>query len=373
MRILQVVLCITVICLVALCVWKLTPLTVINYSWIMINQEPAITHGARELNTLVAKQLTVEPTAGSEENTKFLYMLQTESCLSEYLQKVIGDPSVCPCDVSVLSLKTKCNMPPPPNVKYIYTGTKISWGGGRNVLFKEAMKRNQEYLYFIIMDDDIVLQEEGMKVTNGTPWRRFEEFLVRVEPAVAAVDTENKQWIQHASNGRRNMKCQVDINESSEYFSVARYGAAFNSFHNKTIRSLLPYTSKFDKTTWNFAAIHINVKIEIMYAGQSVLHNKIFATNTKHRPYSKHWPSPQELGSIFDEVAKDIPKKYRDSILMKGWREYGLGHELWSPTLCIPPPPPKIPIMQYSYLDGELAVYITELEVQPLYRSKLNI
>ena len=72
-------------------------------------------------------------------------------------------------------------MPPPPNVKYIYTGTKISWGGGRNVLFEEAMKRNQEYLYFIIMDDDIALQEEGMKVTNGTPWRRFEEFLVRVE------------------------------------------------------------------------------------------------------------------------------------------------------------------------------------------------
>ena len=98
-----------------------------------------------------------------------------------------------------------------------------------------------------------------------------------------------------------------------------------------------------------------------MYAGQSVLHNKIFATNTKHRPYSKHWPSPQELGSIFDEVAKDIPKKYRDSILMKGWREYGLGHELWSPTLCI----------QLSWWGT--SSYITELEVQPLYRSKLNI
>jgi hypothetical protein len=293
-------------------------------------------------------------------------MLQTESCIPEYLRKVIGDPSVCPCDVSVLSFRTECDETPPPNVEYIYTGTNTSWGGGRNVLYEEAMKRNQKYLYFIILDDDIILQQGRENVSDATPWRKFEEFLVRVEPALAAVDIEDNLWLHRAATGRKKMKCRANIYMSSEYFAVARYDAAFNAFHNKTIRNILPYTSVFDNTTWNFSPIYINIKIEVMYAGQSLLHNKIFAKNAQHRPYPKHYPSSRELNSIVDEVAKDIPKKYHDSILMKGWRKHGLRHELLSPTLCIPPPPPKIPIMQYGYLNGELAVYISELEVQPL-------
>ena len=374
MQTLLVFLCIEIVCLVVL-LWKLTPLTDLQQKlWQKsIDQEWAIKSGATILS---AKQLTDsrEPLVTPKEKAKFLYMLQTESCLSEYLQKVIGDPSVCPCDVSVLSFKTKCNKPPPPNVKYIYTGTNTSWGGGRNVLYEEAMKRKQEYLYFIILDDDIILTEVPGNMSNGTPctWRKFEEFLVRVEPAAAAVDIENNQWLKRAAKGRKNMKCYVDIDKSSEYFSVARYDAAFNAFHNKTIRTILPYTSKFDQTSWNFSPIYINIKIEIMYAGQSLLHNKIYATNTQHRPYPKHWASSQKLGSIIDEVAKDIPDKYRDSILMKGWRKDGLKHEQWSPTLCIPPPPPKVPIMPFGYLDGELAVYISELEVQPLYGFKYD-
>ena len=60
-------------------------------------------------------------------------------------------------------------------------------------------------------------------------------------------------------------------------------------------------------------------------------------------------------------MAKVIPEKYNDSILMRGWRKDGLGHEQLLPTLCIPPPPPKIPIIQYGYLDGKLT--ISEVEV----------
>ena len=318
----QTLYAIIAVCLVVvLCIWKLTPLS-INPS------------------AMLTKQLTDlgEPSVAQQESVKFLYMVQTDSCLPEYLLEVIGDPSVCPCNVSVLSFETECNTPPPPNVKYIYTGTNTSWGGGRNVLYEEAMKRKQEYLYFIILDDDLILEEDGVKVSNGTSWRKFEEFLVRVEPAVAAVDIGGKLWLRRAAKGRKKMKCHVDIDGSSEYFSVARYDAAFNAFHNRTIRNILPYTSKFDTITWNFAPIYINAKIEIMYAGHSVLHNKIFATNPVHRPYPKHWPSHWELNRIFDEVAKDIPEKYNDSILMRGWRKDGLGHEQLSPTLCTDSP-----------------------------------
>lgn len=371
---LKVVLCIKVIYLIVLlCIWKLTPINPQEKLWQMsMNQGGAVKNGAREPAILTANQLSEsgEPSAIGKD-VKLLYMLQTESCISEYLEKVIGDSSVCPCDVSVLSFRRKCDKTPPPNVEYIYTGTNTSWGGGRNVLYEEAMKRNQEYLFFILLDDDILLHEGHTNISDANPWRKFEEFLVRVEPAAAAVDIGDNTWLHRAAVGRKNMKCCVNINESAEYFSVARYDAAFNAFHNKTIRNILPYTSVFDQTIWNFSPIYINIKIEIMYAGQSLLHNKIFARNPQHRPYPKHWPSSQDLSNIIDEVAKDIPEKYHDSVLMKGWRKDGLRHEQWSPTLCIPPPPPKVPIMQYGYLDGELAVYISELEVEPLHETKV--
>ena len=287
-----------------------------------------------------------------KQNIRFLYMLQTESCLSEYLQEVIGDPSVCPCDVSVLSYRTKCDKPPPPNVRYIFTGTKTSWGGGRNVLYEEAMKRKQEYLYFIIMDDDIMIDREANE-SRDNPWRRFEEFLVRVEPATAAIDIEDKLWLHRAANGRKNLRCSV--NESAEYLSVARYDSAFNAFHNKTIRNILPYSLKFDHISWIFAPMYVNIIIELLYAGHSVLHNKIFATNPTHRPYPKHWPSTREWNAIVDEAANKLPMKYRNSGLIQGWRRDGTKHEQRSPTICLPPPLPKMPIREFAYVDGILS------------------
>ena len=297
----------------------------------------------------------ISSTAAQKQNgVRFLYMLQTESCLSSYLQEVMGDPSVCPCDVLVLSYRSKCTNPPQPNVEYVFTGTRTSWGGGRNVLYERAMKKDQVYLYFIIMDDDIVINKKSANDSNGTPWRRFEEFLVRVEPANAAIDIEDNLWLRRAANGRKHMNCQVD--ESAEYLSVARYDAAFNAFHNKTIRYILPYLTKYDRTSWIFAPMYINIKIENMYAGHSVLHNQIFAHNPKHRPYLRHYPNPQEWNNIVNEAAREMPEEYRNSSLMQGWRRSGLGHEQWSPTVCIPPPPPKMPITRFAYLDGKLAL-----------------
>ena len=287
----------------------------------------------------------------TKHKLKLLYMLQTESCLPGYLQEVIGDPSVCPCDVLVLSYRTKCDIPPPPNVKYIYTRSRISWGRARNVLYGEAMKRQQQYLYFIIMDDNVMLNEEGSE-SSGNPWRRFEEFLVRVEPAVAAIDTEEKLWLRRAANGRKNLGCGID--ESAEYLSVARYDAIFNAFHNKTIRNILPYSLKFDHISWIFAPMYISIKSELLYAGHSVLHNRIFATNLTHHTYPKHWPTPKEWNAIVDEVANNLPQEYRNCSLMQGWRRDAMKHEQTSPTICLPPPPPKMPIREFAYVDGKL-------------------
>ena len=286
---------------------------------------------------------------------KLLYMLQTESCLSDYLQEVIGNPSVCPCDVLVLSYRRKCDKLPPPNVQYIYTRIWTSWARGRNMLYEEAMKRKQEYLYFILMDDDIVLSDhEGESESSGDPWRRFEEFLARVEPAMAAIDTESKLWLRRAANGRKNLGCYSNIDESAEYFSVARFDAIFNTFHNKTIRNILPYSLKFNHISWIFAPMHISIKIELLYAGHSVLHNRIFATNQMRRLYLKRWPSARQWNTIVNEAASGLPVKYRNCSLMQGWRKDHTKHEQKSPTVCLRPPPPKMPIREFAYVDGIL-------------------
>ena len=188
-------------------------------------------------------------------------MLQTESCLPAYLQEVIGDPSICPCDVSVLSYRTKYDQPPPPNVKYIFIGINTSWGGGRNVLYEDAMtRREQIYLYYILMDDDIIIDRQENE-SNSNPWRRFEEFLERVEPAAAALDINNKMWLHRAANGRQNLSCSQSINESSEYLSVARYDAAFNAFHKKTIRHILPYPTRLDHMSWTFLPCTLTLRL----------------------------------------------------------------------------------------------------------------
>ena len=287
---------------------------------------------------------------------RFLYMIQTESCLDDYLQEVIGNPSACSCDVLVLSFKRECEKLPSSNVKYIYTGQRTSWGGGRNVLYEAAMKKEQVYLYFLLLDDDIVLKRQSEDDPKGKPWRMFEEFLVRVEPANAAIDIVDNLWLRRAAIAREHMNCVDRINASAEeYLSVARYDAAFNAFHNKTIRHILPYLTSFDQVSWIFAPMYINVRIELMYAGHSVLHNQIFGDNPKHRPYRRVYPSSAQFHRIVDEAIKDMPEKYRNSSLERGWRASGLGHEQWSPTVCIPPPPPKMPIRPYAYLDGILS------------------
>ena len=289
-----------------------------------------------------------------EKQERFLYMLQTESCLPAYLQEVIGDPSICPCDVSVLSFKTKCGTPPPLNVKYIFTGTRTSWGGGRNVLYEDAMtKREQIYLYYILMDDDIIIEPQNNESTSN-PWRRFEEFLERVEPAAAALDIGNRTWLRRAARGRRKQGCNQSISNSSEYLSVARYDAAFNAFHNKTVRHILPYPTRLDRMSWSFPPLYINIRIEVMYAGHSVLHNQIFAINPTHKPYPRHWPNPKELETVIEEVANDLPEKHRNSSLLQGWRKHGMRNEQKSHTVCLPPPLPKMPIRQFAYLDGIL-------------------
>ena len=94
---------------------------------------------------------------------RFVYAVQTESCLPIHLQKALGNPHECNCDVLVLSYKQSCKDVFLHHVKYI-KGYSLSWAEGRNLLLRVAKSYHTQYLYYIFMDDDIVLDLPQQKL-----------------------------------------------------------------------------------------------------------------------------------------------------------------------------------------------------------------
>ena len=280
--------------------------------------------------------------------SRFLYLLQTESCLPNHLRsiEVIGNASICQCDVLVLSFEQLCNVTPPAHIEYLFNSS-TSWGMGRNLLFEVAMRKDEKYLYYIFMDDDIVLRTK----TTKNPWRIFEDFLKRVEPAVGAVDIGDYIWLYRAYKGREKKGCS--LKEPSDYLPVARHDAAFNAFHYKAVEHILPYSCTLDAISWTYAALYANIKIEVTFAGQSVLHTELLADNFVHRPYPRtSWPTDGDWLAIMHDVEADLPEKYRKARLFLEWKKDGLNHEHLSSALCLPPQPPRTPIKPFAYLDG---------------------
>ena len=131
------------------------------------------------------------------------------------------------------------------------------------------------------MDDDIVLK----KRTKKNPWREFEDFLKRIEPAVAAVDADSHPCLPDVYTARKNQGCV--LKEPAEYLPAVRFDAAFNGFHYQAVEYILPYSGRFDATTWWYNQLYVAVKCEIIFRGQAVLHNTLHAINPFHRPYPR--------------------------------------------------------------------------------------
>lgn len=285
--------------------------------------------------------------------TSFLYLIQTESCLPHHLgsSEAFENTSSCRCEVIVLSYKKACNENTLAHVEYLY-GPSSSWNVGRNLLFSTAMKRNKKYLYYIFMDDDIILKSETESHVDENPWRIFETFLEEVEPAIANVDISPRNKLQCVYKGRKQQGCH--LKEGGDYLPIAHFDQAFAAFHYRAVQHILPYTTKFDNICWWFSGWCTSIKSEVMFAGQSVVHTKLVAVNPKHRPYPRnsfivngtyYWPK------MMKEAVADIPEIYRSVSLLLEWVERGPKQSRQSSALCLPPPSPHMPIKPFAYLE----------------------
>ena len=278
-------------------------------------------------------------------NKTFLYLVQAVSCLPKDLRpfKALGDGRNL--DVLVLSYRTKCTLPTPDHIEHLYANA-ATWTIGRNILYEASQKRITNYLYYIFLDDDIVLDIKTSlldymfgesKIIN--PWRKFEKFLLRVEPAVGIADSSGNQRVPIAENSRRNKKCSLP--KDTEYVPSPRFDACFNAFHRKAINHLLPYSPKLDKSSWWFSGRLIEAKCEVVFPGQVVIHTTIRAVNKLHRDYPKRFATLEDEALIYGELEKTIPPKYRNCSILQEMRRNGLKHAYVSSTFCITPPKPK--------------------------------
>ena len=123
---------------------------------------------------------------------KFIYLIQTEECIPAYLASpdVLGDGEACHCELLVLSYKSKCLNNPLSHAKYIFNSS-ATWTTGRSLLYTTAMSRQEQYLYYVFMDDDAELRVKN-KNDKINPWRWFESFLRSNEPPLAAAN--NPVW-----------------------------------------------------------------------------------------------------------------------------------------------------------------------------------
>ena len=182
----------------------------------------------------------------NSNDTRILYLLQTEECLPSHLKSALGNPSRCQCDVVVLSYKRICNDTSLSNVRYLFNHS-TTWTTGRNLLFYTNIcihQRSERYLYYILMDDDIQLGWTGKVGRIKDPWRRFEEFLLRVQPAVAALGISSQPLFGP-------IKCH-----GKEYSPTVWFDAAFNAFHFKTVEHILPYLDRFDNISWYYSQLY---------------------------------------------------------------------------------------------------------------------
>ena len=163
-----------------------------------------------------------------------------------------------------------------------------SWNEGRNRLLWEAQKRaratGDDYLYYIFMDDDCIVQEDtalacklGVSLT-GNPFRTFERFLLDWEPAVGYTRYD---W-QHVEPGQA-----LNLGHN--------FDGLFNAFHRETLSFLLPYYTGFDSESWLYSQHIVNHMASLIYHPYRIQYNLVTTTNTRRKGYAqrkKYWDIP---------------------------------------------------------------------------------
>lgn len=159
---------------------------------------------------------------------------------------------------------------------------KCTWLEGRNYLLQQAKKRNQDYLYYIFLDDDLVFERGSFNI--------FEGCLLKYNPAIAHpfyyIDeyTYRDWWRKFLPNPEA----------ASEFF----FDQMFIAIHRDLIKDeiIVPYIEDFQHISWYSAGRYFDFMMNLFYADFPILRfNSCVVSNSLHdtstRPQQDYLPA----------------------------------------------------------------------------------
>lgn len=253
----------------------------------------------------------------------FLYLMQTESCIPKALlsPNVLGDPSVCNCDVLVLGFKSQCTRKYSSHIKHIFQHS--TWSTGRKYLYNNSISSRKKYMYYIFMDDDTVLTvNHGNKSRNA--WRVFENFLFRLRPPIGISDTVNWENLNEILKLRKDKGCKQSSLE--EAVPTMHWDSTIFGFHHEAAKSvlepILPFWSKFDNHCWWYSHWYVSVMSDVVYHHNNVYNSELMAKSPRHRKYPRRMWVRSIVDEIFADIQSVIPKEFKKKAetVLTEWR-----------------------------------------------------
>ena len=216
--------------------------------------------------------------------------------------------------------------------------------------------RFKSYLYYIFMDDDIVLENnfippyiinktftnEAHKIIkqNISPWRKFEHFLTSYKPAIGTVENE----------GRMKLMISLKTKEVNAYYGTINFDAQINAYHKDVISNLLPYNTTYDTKSWWISQELITCKTFFRYHGHVVIFLPLLARNRKHDEYPRGIIPIKDACATEYHLAPNAFKLFNISKRLLECRTYSE-----TPNFLKYVAPPKTPIREYKYFNGNFA------------------
>lgn len=245
-----------------------------------------------------------EAVTGSNVTKEFVYITQTESCLPPHLAPLRSNRS----DVVVLSWRQPCREQP-----HHFFAPDTTWSMGRNMalLYALVLERRQgwRYKYYILLDDDASLRfvnaTAAATAAPDAPYRAFEDFLLRFQPAVGY-----PIFGQFYTRGDFRTRFP---NNSTDYAEVAWFDALFNAYHRDVLLYVLPYDTSGDRDCWYVSQARAILDAAVPYKGYLLMTRAIAAQNPQHRPYprcsSRRLSYVREVAfsALYAELAPMVP------------------------------------------------------------------
>ena len=112
---------------------------------------------------------------------------------------------------------------------------KTTWNTGRNQLLQTALECPRNYTYFIFMDGDAeIVEARDFGFNTGDPYRTFEGYLRRWQPAVS--------FPGFFADPKEMQGLEVSV--------TYNFDAIVNAFHREALEMLLPYDTHWDRRSW---------------------------------------------------------------------------------------------------------------------------